>query len=361
MLSPVCAALHFLAAPCFVALRAADRRRFVADDDDLGVACGSTISVISRRTCLHYACDAGFMDVAAALIHAGADATGQDAAGLDPLVLSFEHGDLELCKLLHAQEGSDIERRDMVGYTALRHACHFQRADIVGWLLENDANVNSRDNWAEPPLHWAVSKRRGDAATVIELMIAAGAVVNAVKIGSGTLLDKLESQECSHLGAELLPLLRQRGALTTEELHSQPGVSAPLCSRSVQRVCSALGCSEGEAGLTLYAHKCRIDMALAAAKHPSPGQPVSWEECARTKWHSGIVRRGPDWPYGDEVDGGDGFVGYMNLVRGGICKVRWPRAQQKQWRTMEFDFSDRGSFKGKEVLVFAEYRPAEEE
>jgi len=74
----------------------------------------------------------------------------------------------------HLDAGTDINKKDKNGATALHRAARYRLLEIVEFLIENGANVAARDDRGETPLHHQTKAKK-----IIEVLISKGADVNA--------------------------------------------------------------------------------------------------------------------------------------------------------------------------------------
>ena len=74
----------------------------------------------------------------------------------------------------HLNAGTDINKKDKNGATALHRAARYRLLEIVEFLIENGANVAARDDRGETPLHHQTKAKK-----IIEVLISKGADVNA--------------------------------------------------------------------------------------------------------------------------------------------------------------------------------------
>lgn len=89
-------------------------------------------------------------------------------------------GNLEgLLAKVDTSDNFDINDHDEeeFGYTALHHAARHNHVNIATWLLENGADVNSRNNYGFTPLH--VASARG-SLDVIKVLLSNGASVDTI-------------------------------------------------------------------------------------------------------------------------------------------------------------------------------------
>jgi ankyrin repeat protein len=154
----------------------------------------------SGKTALYYAARTGHKDIVKLLLVKGADAnlaSGDD----DPLLnVAIWNGDTELAKLL-VNHGAKFDMKDEDGRTAFRYAAGGGRRELVEFfvskgadissfhmaacvgdltrvkhLVDEGANVDTKDEFDWTPLCWAASTGQTDVA---EFLIANGANVDA--------------------------------------------------------------------------------------------------------------------------------------------------------------------------------------
>ena len=132
-------------------------------------------------TALHWAADRGSVDIARALLRAGAavDPTTRNGA-YTPLHLAGRRGHAELLRLL-LESGSDHAARTQSGAaTALHLAAASGSAAAAVVLLEHGADPNVRESeWGQTPLIFATALGRVD---VMKVLMAHGADVAAADL-----------------------------------------------------------------------------------------------------------------------------------------------------------------------------------
>ena len=122
---------------------------------------------------------------------------------------------------VNAKQGDSVSGLSGFGWTPLHIVAQVNTFDdniserylagrkILELLIDNDADVNVKDNDGLTPLHHARRKQ------IFEILIAAGADVNAKQPNGKTVLDEALSETGK---PEIADLLRKHGAKTGEEL-----------------------------------------------------------------------------------------------------------------------------------------------
>ena len=134
-------------------------------------------------------------------------------------------GQTEIVKLLIA-EGADVNTKDERRETPLHWAVEYGHTEIAELLMAKDADVNAKDMHSKTPLHWAARK---GSTQFIELLIAKGANVNAKdsieqKFFQATLPSKERTPldlATLHKQQQVADLLRKHGAKTGAELKAE--------------------------------------------------------------------------------------------------------------------------------------------
>jgi len=128
-----------------------------------------------------------YPEVASELLAAGADVDKADHERATPLLWAAEKGRLEVLRLL-LDKGADVELSDFNGITPLMAASVQGDVPVVKALLEAGADPNHADKNSLTPAHLAASRKPGDdSVAVLEMLIDAGANVDAIAFGEGGL------------------------------------------------------------------------------------------------------------------------------------------------------------------------------
>ncbi len=92
-----------------------------------------------------------------------------------PLTVAAQHENLEAAEFLIRALPKDVNVQDSNGRTALHYAIQNRDAQMVQFLIDNNANVNAQDSNGRTALHYAI---RNNNAKMVEFLIAKGADVN---------------------------------------------------------------------------------------------------------------------------------------------------------------------------------------
>lgn len=83
-----------------------------------------------------------------------------------PLHFAAGFGRRDIVKFL-IEKGAHVDSRDEGGLIPLHNSCSFGHVDVVQLLLSNGANPNAQDNWKFSPLHEAAIKGKADVCIVL--------------------------------------------------------------------------------------------------------------------------------------------------------------------------------------------------
>lgn len=164
-----------------------------------------------RYTPLMVAAEQDFEEFARLLIENGASQEATGGRGLTALSVACENGSQSVVQLL-LPSVVQIDARDASGLTALHHAAQSNQRDTVKTLLAAKAEANVRDIVGRTPLHLASGNPpseelvwvNGSSAEVVEMLLTAGAEVNAVYGAGTTALCQAITRGCSDVVDTLL-------------------------------------------------------------------------------------------------------------------------------------------------------------
>jgi uncharacterized protein len=143
-------------------------------------------------TPLHWAAEAGDLELVTALLRAGAT-NAANRYGTTPLELAAENGDPKVVDAL-LQAGADAKGASPEGETLLMTASRTGNLETMRLLLARGADPNAQERWfGETALMWAAAQNHADA---VRMLLEAGAKVDlagkkmefARKVGGQTTL-----------------------------------------------------------------------------------------------------------------------------------------------------------------------------
>ncbi|KAJ5753570.1 uncharacterized protein N7511_007723 [Penicillium nucicola] len=130
------------------------------------------------RTAIFLAVESQQLETIKLLRKAGADIERRDSGRLTPLSRAVELGHLETVRFLVGQENAKTNPDDGLDPTPLQKAVSIGSTDIVQYLLANAANVNHRDEDDRTPLLMAVSLGFEARKEIVGLLIERDADLN---------------------------------------------------------------------------------------------------------------------------------------------------------------------------------------
>jgi ankyrin repeat protein len=101
-------------------------------------------------------------------------------------IKAAKDGDMDTLKALLEDDPSLLDTKDKDGSTALHCATWKGQQEVVLFLLEAGADVNSHnenDHWGTTPLHAAAHANR---TPIVQILIEAGAEINATDMNGKT-------------------------------------------------------------------------------------------------------------------------------------------------------------------------------
>ncbi|MFC1616064.1 ankyrin repeat domain-containing protein [Patescibacteria group bacterium] len=169
---------------------------------------GADVNLISSeigKTPLHEAAYFGQLEVAQALIDAGAKVNATNFYNETPLYAGVSGANLDLIQLL-IDNGADLEIPDQQGFTPLHLAASLGELEVLDLLIDNGADVNGTyvSEWS--PIRAAVTY--SEQIEIVQALIDAGGDVNLADV-----LERTPLHEASYNGfVDIMNLLIDEGA-----------------------------------------------------------------------------------------------------------------------------------------------------
>jgi ankyrin repeat protein len=144
----------------------------------LAAADRAVVNIADDRSCrpLHWAADAGAVDVASYLLNQGADLEVRDVDGDTPLHWAAARGRCSMIELLLAR-GAKIDARNHQQATPLLYAAMRLQSDAVRLLVARGADVELGNDYGRTPLLYVT--REGGDIPMARLLLELGANVDA--------------------------------------------------------------------------------------------------------------------------------------------------------------------------------------
>jgi pectate lyase len=153
-------------------------------------------------TPLHSAVRGGYKDIIELLIANGADVNIKNNQGQTPLEIALINNRSDIVELLVAkgadvslhtavligdlakvksliEEAADVNTKDASDNTPLHYAVQGRNRDLVEFLIASGADVNAKNNQGQTPLDIASTRRRED---IVDLLIAKGATIQSIHV-----------------------------------------------------------------------------------------------------------------------------------------------------------------------------------
>ena len=106
---------------------------------------------------LHMACERGFVEIAVALLDAGADVDNKNEDEQTPLHLAAKNGRTKIVKELLKRDKYSVNDEDFESQTALHLACIHGHFKVVAALIKADADIQARNYCLWTPLDCAAA------------------------------------------------------------------------------------------------------------------------------------------------------------------------------------------------------------
>jgi ankyrin repeat protein len=206
-------------------------------------------------TALHWAAHLEHVEIATALLRAGAAADARNRYGVTSLMLAANNGSAAMTGLLLGA-GADPRKALPEGETPLMAAAATGSVETLRLLMAHGADVNAREGWhGQTALMWAAAENR---AQVIEVLVEGGADVGARSKGGFTAL--LFAARSGQIDA--IRILLRAGADINETVQTN---SAPLPPPPSPSYFSRAAGRSGASGRTMPSAEAENSGALILA------------------------------------------------------------------------------------------------
>mmetsp|Transcript_39209 Transcript_39209/g.113194 ORF Transcript_39209/g.113194 Transcript_39209/m.113194 type:complete len:1060 (-) Transcript_39209:181-3360(-) len=263
VLELVCTALPCVVAGAFLEGQNAELVKAAQSGDILAVkallAVGAHVEASSaNRTALSWAAEGGHMEVARALVEAGADLDAPDNNGYSPLF--WAGANAEMVELLLAA-GAHVDAADKANRTALSRAAKGGHTEAIKALLAAGAGVEAPDKKGNRALSLAAIKGHTEA---IKALLAAGADVEAPDKEGNRALSWAASN--GHLEATKVLLASSADVDARDDMECTPLSWSALAGEvDVAKALLAAGASVNAKGAGAYAGYTPLFMASNVA------------------------------------------------------------------------------------------------
>jgi len=220
---------------------------------------------------LFKACREGDLDQVQALIRSGAHVNQTDSGGATPLHYATQAGKLEVCKYLIRRGAKIYRRTDLMGHSSWHWACHEGHTDIVKMFLAHHKAhpesfvVDDPDKTGDTPLILAA---RNGKKEVVELLVNYGSRI--LPIGS----DGRDAAQwaAKKLHTEILTFLISRGA----DVNLTPTVPLPKGKQAQHKSIAEM--AEGKSEILEALRKGLAELKTNEELHPELIQKLSSDD-----------------------------------------------------------------------------------
>ena len=126
-----------------------------------------------QQSPLHSACGSAALDVMKMLVEAGASVRATDNQGYTCLFHAAYKGHIEIVRYLVGLPDVDVNHQGFENFTAL-HSAVYGEAEVVQVLIDAGADIDTKNNEGNSPLHYACEEGSLDA---VKMLVRAGAGV----------------------------------------------------------------------------------------------------------------------------------------------------------------------------------------
>lgn len=191
-----------------------------------------------------------------------------------PLHLAAGYNHLDVVEYL-LQNGADVNTKDKGGLIPLHNAASYGHVDVAGLLIKYNSCMNATDRWSFTPLHEAAQKGR---TQLCALLILHGADVLLKNQEGQTAYDLAVGDDVKALLCDATPLdidSPPSSAHTTKATVANKGLTVAGASLLASELMSSDSCGDGLTGL---GH--RLDYTMKGATGTGDGSDRPQKECS---------------------------------------------------------------------------------
>ncbi|XP_062498833.1 poly [ADP-ribose] polymerase tankyrase-1-like isoform X2 [Corticium candelabrum] len=148
-----------------------------------------------NRTVLMQACLNGNKEMVELLLRSGSDVNKTDKGGWTALHHAANDNLSKVVPIL-LENGCDMNKKDNIGWTTLHYAAIDNHSNVVRILLENGCDINIEDNSGQTALQLAVRQNQEDAADAIKAFTAKNPSQSPLPVNCRTSLTATASNVC---------------------------------------------------------------------------------------------------------------------------------------------------------------------